>query len=578
MIAVGCGFVLATASISYGAGVTIITHGWNPDLSGTPSWLGSMRDDIAENFLGNEQNYGTITVTKSGTNLVATCSPWDFDVDSGTTGEILIVLSWSSIADHLTGGPSAQDVAAVVIDKLVTSQNGKRPLAELPVHLIGHSRGGGMVCELARLLGERGVVVDHLTPLDPHPLTSSDLQRGYPFPDVIDTPAAIYENVIFADVYSQTNEYPEGQYLAGGYNRLWDLMSGGYYDTILQYENHRNVYLMYQGTIELDNPVHNGEAPMDVTERAAWFNMYEDSGDDTGFTYSRIDGGADRTVAYTPVAGGDEVRDGLHDNAFIGGDGARTALTWSSAVWPNVAQFDVLTNGTAMGSGTYALEIGSTQQVRIVYLDYDSECTVILRLDVDRNPYNGNDIATLFTQVYASATGGDYAQDTVDWDTTGLDSRAEAYAYASVTDGTRTRYIYASPILQLYPASDSDNDGMDDLWENDHGLTVGVDDSAGNPDNDPHSNVDEFIADTDPTDSNDYFRITYITVASPPVVSFESSSNRWYTLVGCSNLIEGGWTNVPGSGPRVGLGSADTLTDTNEPPRGPFYRLTVELP
>ena len=38
------------------------------------------------------------------------------------------------------------------------------------------------------------------------------------------------------------------------------------------------------------------------------------------------------------------------------------------------------------------------------------------------------------------------------------------------------------------------------------------------------------------------------------------------------------WTNIPGTGPRIGLGSTDTMTDTNEPARGPFYRVTVELP
>ena len=149
-------------------GVSIITHGWNPSDS-APAWMASMRDAIATNFLGGVQNYGTITVTKPAGSLVATCSPWNVDLRTGANSEILILLDWSSVANHLTGGPTAQAVAAVVLDKLVSSQNGQRPLAELPIHLIGHSRGGGMVCELARLLGERGIVVDHLTPLDPHP-------------------------------------------------------------------------------------------------------------------------------------------------------------------------------------------------------------------------------------------------------------------------------------------------------------------------------------------------------------------------------------------------------------------------
>lgn len=431
-------------------GVTLLTHGWNEELLTKPVWLTSMRDDIAENFLKNEQNYGKITVTQSEAGLVATCNPWDFNIDTGTTGEVLIILDWSAVANHLTSGFTAQDIAAVVIDKLVEGQNGRRPLAELPIHLTGHSRGGGMVCELARLLGEQGIVVDHLTPLDPHPLTSSDPQSLSP---VIDTPAAIYENVVFADVYSQTNAYPKGQYLAGGYNRIWGAMAGGYHDALKPFASHRNVYLMYQGTIDLHNPVNNGEAAMDATERAAWFNTYENGGHDTGFTYSRINGCGDRTGTNTPVAGGDEIRDGLHANPLFGGDGARIDLTWSNAVWPNVATLAVEYNSIALGHGTHSIPIGDTLELKYVYLDCDSDCTVTLHADADRNPYNDNDICAIGTPHSHSTTGETYAENTLVWDTTGMSDGTSAALYARVTDGTRTRYLYAPPIINFIDSS-----------------------------------------------------------------------------------------------------------------------------
>ena len=433
------------------AGVTIITHGWNPS-GAAPAWMASLRNDIANNFLGGAQNYGTITVTKPAGSLVATCSPWNVDLSAGTNGEILILLDWSSVANHLTGGPSAQAVAAAVIDKLVTGQNGNRALAELPIHLIGHSRGGGMVCELARLLGERGLVVDQLTPLDPHPLTASDPQPPFPSSAVIDTPAAIYQNVVFADVYSQTGEYPTGQSLPGGYNRQWSALPGGYYNNSSPnnaYAAHRNILLLYQGTVNLANPLNNGEATLGATERAAWFNAYENNGDTAGFTYSRLDGAGHWTSTNTPVAGGDAIRAGLNNAAVFGGGGSRSSLTWSAAVWPNVAQLDVLTNGTALGSGTCQITIGTTQQVRYVYLNYASGCTVTLRLDADRNPYNSNDIGVISTQVVASATGSAYAQTTVNWNTTGMTNGTTAYLCAQVTDGTRTRYFYAASALQF---------------------------------------------------------------------------------------------------------------------------------
>jgi hypothetical protein len=43
-------------------------------------------------------------------------------------------------------------------------------------------------------------------------------------------------------------------------------------------------------------------------------------------------------------------------------------------------------------------------------------------------------------------------------------------------------------------------------------------------------------------------------------------------------MLTGAWQPVSGAGPRTGSGGTDALTDTNEPPKGPFYRLKVELP
>jgi len=447
--------LLVQTTPGHADGVTVITHGDNPSGASSPTWMASMRDAIATNFLGGAQHYGTITVTGSAGALVANCSPWNVNLSAGSNSDIIIVLDWSAVASHTTTGVSAQSVAATVVDKIVTGQNGQRPLAELPIHLVGHSRGGGLVCELARLLGERGVVVDHLTPLDPHPLTTSDPQPTKP---VIDTPVAIYENVIFADVYRQTNSYPTGQYVPGSYNRLWGAggLIGGYHNNTWPYNiyaDHRNMMLLYQGTVTLTNPVSNSEATMGATERAAWFNTYEAAGTNTGFAYSRLEGGGDRSSTNRPVANGDAIRAGLNSASGFGGGGARSKLTWSSAVWPNVAQLEVLANGTALGKDTYQITVGTTQQLRYVYLDYHSGCTVTLHADTDRNPYNSNDVAVISTKVIASATGSTYAQNTVAWDTRALTAGMTVFVYAKVTDGTRTRFFYATPALRLVAAA-----------------------------------------------------------------------------------------------------------------------------
>ncbi len=88
----------------------------------------------------------------------------------------------------------------------------------------------------------------------------------------------------------------------------------------------------------------------------------------------------------------------------------------------------------------------------------------------------------------------------------------------------------------------------------------------------------EYIADTNPTNPASYFHITAISNLPPVTLYFDSSSYRLYTMAGCSNLLDGVWTDVPGAGPRAGIGEKDSIADTNEPPYGPFYRIHVEIP
>ena len=54
-----------------------------------------------------------------------------------------------------------------------------------------------------------------------------------------------------------------------------------------------------------------------------------------------------------------------------------------------------------------------------------------------------------------------------------------------------------------YPSFvDTDADGMDDVWEGDNGLSVGIDDSALDPDIDGLTNLEEYLESTDPNDSD----------------------------------------------------------------------------
>lgn len=129
----------------------------------------------------------------------------------------------------------------------------------------------------------------------------------------------------------------------------------------------------------------------------------------------------------------------------------------------------------------------------------------------------------------------------------------------------------------LLATADSNVDGIPDGWTHRFGLDpTSLNVAGANPDNDPHTTFEEWIADTNPTNAASYFQIASITW--PASVSFLSSSNRHYTLFASTDLSESntfssvtGQTNVPGNG---GL---QTLSDTANS-TAKFYRVGITLP
>ena len=434
-----------------GAGVTILVHGWNPDGS-QPAWMDKMADAIIARGGGNGIK-ATITVTGSKGALIATCSNWNYDLTTATSAEIVVLVNWTAVSNHLTKGVTAQEVAAAVAPKIYQSQNAKPALSELPIHLIGHSRGGGMVFEIARLLGLQGIEVDHVTALDPHPLTASDPQ-GTPTPigpgSTIDTPIKVYDNILFADNYWQNIAYPKGQTIPGAYNRLWTSMPGGYHNEIgytynilgtsYNFSDHLNTILAYHGTINLATPANNGQATMTSTERA-WFNTYENAGQKTGFVYS-LDIAGDRKSADIPNSG-DAVIAGYHNNTLLGGSGARQSLTWTSADWPNVITSSIFRSTTELQTGAQSVIANEVLPINYIYRSYANASDVTLYVDIDRDPYNNNNAGTIGTQ-NLPLTGSTITEpaSTINWTVSGLSTGTNYYVYARITDGTRTRYKY----------------------------------------------------------------------------------------------------------------------------------------
>lgn len=100
---------------------------------------------------------------------------------------------------------------------------------------------------------------------------------------------------------------------------------------------------------------------------------------------------------------------------------------------------------------------------------------------------------------------------------------------------------------------------------------------SGNPDHDVFTTFQEWLADTDPTNALSFFRIEDISKDSPAMISFQSSSNRTYTLWSTPGLASPDWAPVSSAQAIAGTGGPMTLGDDPESPQQ-FYRVQVNMP
>ena len=85
---------------------------------------------------------------------------------------------------------------------------------------------------------------------------------------------------------------------------------------------------------------------------------------------------------------------------------------------------------------------------------------------------------------------------------------------------------------------DTDGDGMPDAWELQF-ASLGALTAAGDPDGDGFTNLEEFLADTNPRDANSLLRITSTakpTAASPTTLTWTSVPTRQYRIHGAIDL------------------------------------------
>jgi hypothetical protein len=129
----------------------------------------------------------------------------------------------------------------------------------------------------------------------------------------------------------------------------------------------------------------------------------------------------------------------------------------------------------------------------------------------------------------------------------------------------------------LLTTADSNGDGIPDGWTHGYGLNP-TDPAVGssNPDGDPHTTWQEWVADTNPTNAASYFQIRS-RPGAPGSVEFPSSTNRLYSLLASTDLNAPAFLPVPGQTNVTGTGATQTLSDTNAA-AARFLQVEVKLP
>ncbi len=345
------------------AGVTIITHGFNSS-AGDGSWADRMGDAVADRAGGAAQYTLAVTGSSSAPNahtftLDAGSPPWSAAGDaSNPSGELIIKLDWGAVS--ASSGVSTVEVADYTSGVLIAGLL-PRSLLELPIHLIGHSRGASLIVALARNLGRAGLWVDQLTGLDSHPVDGVREPPLLNF-DWGDAPMEAHANVLYADSYyrpANGNLFDfGGEPIPGAANfGPLDLPGGSSLD-------HSDVHAFYHGTIDRDSTSNGAGGPI----VASWY----------GDAASRASAGFDRTR----LGKGARLTAGI--GTTFGGTGMRTAVAVTSAQW--FSNVGLLSLSDLDGT----ISAGEPTSLQYVYQEsHAGSANIEFAIDNNTNPYDG---------------------------------------------------------------------------------------------------------------------------------------------------------------------------------------------
>ncbi len=173
--------------------------------------------------------------------------------------------------------------------------------------------------------------------------------------------------------------------------------------------------------------------------------------------------------------------------------------------------------------------------------------------------------------------GGTFVDDGGTWKLAGINT----IRYGGPTNFTGTFGVsipaYKTWITQMIDSvtGDADADGIPNWWEEQFGTNIIA---ATDQDGDNATGADEYIADTDPTDSNAVFRIRGDFSVTSQTFSFTGSTARKYQLLYTTNdLTDPSLIWISNAVPLWGTGAGAEISVTNTEDTV-FYRVWVTLP
>ncbi len=423
----------------HAAGVTLITHGAQLN-NAYPDWLDAMGEAIARRAGPSTAIVHLEIAPNSSGGLKIDSMRLEggiFPSQGSENGEVVIKVFWHEAAG-LTDPYTTAQVAQAVLPFLVEPVNWGNQVAtpvfsELPLHLVGHSRGGSVMAELCRLLGGHGIWVDHLTTLDPHPLSADDC-LGLLCPVVFDPEARIFENVIFADNYREKDDSGllvdiSGYHIDG--TAELDLTPRFDRDGLDDSNNsdHLEVHDWYHGTIDWTATSVAG-API---PRAAWYNT-----NDIGFSFSLIGGEtAFRFQQQTNYSG-----TGLK---WLGAPRV-AASSHAGSQWPNVELESFSRKQTVHLGEIFPLQLWFQNSLGT----NAHAVSVELFFDADRNPYNNAGQAPVYA-ISDNSSSNAVQNLQIPWAVNA--PIGKGFLLAKVSDANGRRFYYAPQALEVAAAT-----------------------------------------------------------------------------------------------------------------------------